>query len=443
MRNKSIAPLAFVLFLLTTATLFLRPAELFFWLADWQIYEFLILSTLALVYQSFAEHFHWNILSRQPVTLCVVGIFIAICLSHLQHFYIGGLVDSGTTFLKSIIYFGLLITTVNSISRLRIFLLIVAISSSTMVTLCVVDYYEIYDFTFIEHLDDLEGFTDEGEILTAKRMRGLGIFQDPNDMAMMICATGIICSYFMLDTNTSILRFAWILPLLVLLTGLVSTQSRGGLMACCVAGLMLLYLRNGPKVTIVATIACACLLPLLAGRQAEIDLDEGGTGHERLTLWKDGMDELKSPAILFGTGHGSYADIVGLVAHNSFVHTYVELGLFGGTMFFGCFFFIVLQLYRMGRLSDPLTNDELIRLHPFISAIVTGWCVSIFSLSRSYVVPTYLIIGLCTAYLNLVWIHTKTGQPLVIWNSGMLLRLTAASSIAFSGLYVFTSVMAR
>lgn len=443
MRDKSIAVLAFGLFLLTTATLFLRPAELFVWMADWPIYEVLILSTFALAFQSFTGHFRWFMLTRQPVTLCVVGVFTAIGLSHLQYIYVSGVIDSGTLFLKTLIYYGLLITTVNSPSRLKTFLLTVAVCASTMVTLCVLDYYEIYDFEFIQHLDDVDGYTDEDEVITVRRMRGTGIFQDPNDMAMVICATGIICTLFLTDPAASNARLLWLLPMAVLLVGLLSTKSRGGLLACAVAGLVMLAVRYGGRVAIMAAVGGACLLPLVAGRQAEIDLEEGGTGHERITLWRDGLEELKSPAILFGTGQGSYPDIAGLVAHNSFIHSYVELGLFGGTMFFGCFFFVGMQLYRMGRLPEPILNVELVRMHPFICALVAGWCMSIFSLSRCYVVPTYLLIGACATYLNLVWIHTESGEPLVIWNRMHAIRLGVASGFMFSGLYVFTAIMAR
>ena len=104
MRDKSIAKLAFGLFLLTTATLFLRPAELFAWMADWQIYEFLILATFLLAFQSFTGHFRWFMLARQPVTLCVVGVFLAIALSHIQTLYLSGMIDSETVFLKTLIY---------------------------------------------------------------------------------------------------------------------------------------------------------------------------------------------------------------------------------------------------------------------------------------------------------------------------------------------------
>lgn len=448
MRDKSIAVLAFGLFLLTTATLFLRPAELFVWMADWPVYEVLILATFALAFQSFTGHFRWFMLARQPVTLCVVGIFVAIALSHLQSIYLGGALESGTLFLKTLIYYGLVVTTVNSPSRLKTFLLTVAVCASMMVTLCVLDFFQIYDFEFIEHLTDIQGYADEDEdeegVILVERMRGTGIFQDPNDMAMVICATSIICAYFLTDPSATKLRLLWLIPLLILLIGLLSTKSRGGLLACGLAGLTVLSVRYGGRVALAAALAAVCVVPLVAGRQADIDMGEGGTGNERVTLWRDGFAELKSPALLFGTGQGSYPDITaGMVAHNSFIHSYVELGLFGGTMFFGCFFFIGMQLYRMGRLPEPVLNAELVRMRPFICAMVVGWCMSIFSLSRCYVVPTYLLIGACAAYLNLVWIHTESGEPLVIWNRGHAIRLSVASLTAFSGLYLFTAVMAR
>ncbi|MCX7408261.1 MAG: hypothetical protein NTZ32_09270 [Planctomycetales bacterium] len=131
------------------------------------------------------------------------------------------------------------------------------------------------------------------------------------------------------------------------------------------------------------------------------------------------------------------------MAHNSFIHAYVELGLFGGTLFFGCFFFAGMQLYRMGRLSELVEHPDLVRMRPFMCALLAGWITSIMSLSRCYVVPTYLLLGTMAAYLNLVWIHTESGQPLVIMNKGHAVRLGIASGMAFSGLYVFTAIMAR
>ena len=82
-------------------------------------------------------------------------------------------------------------------------------------------------------------------------------------------------------------------------------------------------------------------------------------------------------------------------------------------------------------------------MRPFIVALITGWSTSLFSLSRCYVVPTYMVLGTCAVYLNLIWIHSVPGEPLIIWNRSYLFRLVAASACAFTGLYVMTAVMAR
>ncbi|WP_010582890.1 O-antigen ligase family protein [Schlesneria paludicola] len=442
MRDKSIANLCYFLFTLTTATLFLRPAELFIWLADWPIYESLILSTLFLSLQSIQGHFSWFYLQRQPITLCVTAVLPAIIVSHLQHVYIGGAIEGATLFVKTLIYYGLLVTVVNSPSRLRGFMLVVAMCATTMVMLCVIDFFEIVDFEFIQHLDDNDSVTDEGEVVTVLRMRGTGIFQDPNDLAAAVMLAGTLCAYFLTDKSFGSLRFGWLIPLSILFTGLICTKSRGGLLACGVAGLMYIICRYGGKVATVAAVAGACALPFVASRQTEVDLEEG-TGQERIQLWRDGFDALKSPDILFGIGQGGYPDVAGLVAHNSFIHAYVELGIVGGTFFFGGFFFAAMQLYRMVRIPEEIENPELLRMRPFIVALLAGWATALCSLSRCYVVPTYLVLGTCASYLNLVWIYTDAGEPLVIWNRGHLFRLVVASGCMFTGLYVFTAILAR
>jgi hypothetical protein len=84
----------------------------------------------------------------------------------------------------------------------------------------------------------------------------------------------------------------------------------------------------------------------------------------------------------------------------------------------------------------------LVRLRPFIGAVMAGWCTSMLSLSRPYVVPTFLIIGMVAAYSNLVWIHTEPGQPLVLWNARQAFRLATASAAVFVGFYIFTMIAA-
>ena len=440
MSNPLIATLAFLLFQLTTATLFLRPAELFEWLEDVPLYEGLILSTFALAITSLEPHFHRRAMYRQPITLCVVGMLVAIILSQLSHFYFGGAYDSSSEFLKTMLYYGLAITTVNSPRRLRWYLANLATSTGLMVALCLLDYWKIIDLEFIVHLEDLDGFDDEGNPLWFSRMRGTGIFKDPNDLAMIIVAGGCLCLYFLTDKGLGVWRFLWSAPIFVFAAAILETKSRGGLLAGAAAVMTMASLRYGTKVATVLAVLGACTLPIVAGRSANIEIGEGSTSEERIMMWREGFDAIKSPEILFGIGHNSYADLAGLVAHNSFVHTYVELGVFGGTIFFGCFFLAAVQHYRMGRLPEPICHAELVRMRPYIAGLLAGWCMSMFSLSRCYVVPTFLVLALQAAYFNLVWIHTPSGRPLALWDRFLMARLVGASACTFIGLYVFTMI---
>ncbi|HET6423517.1 MAG TPA: O-antigen ligase family protein [Planctomycetaceae bacterium] len=441
MSHPLIATLTFLLFQLTTATLFLRPAEMFDWLADVPLYEGLILSTLVLSAFSLEPHFHVRAMYRQPITFCVIGVFVAIILSQLTHAYLGGVRDSATEFSKTLLYYGLVITAVNSPTRMRWFLANLGICCGLMVTLCLLDYWKVVDLEFIVHLQDLDGFDDEGEPIWFERMRGTGIFQDPNDLAMVIVAAGCLCLYFLTDKTLGIWRGLWALPIGVFAIAILETKSRGGLLAGAAAVMAMASLRYGTKVAVVFAVLGGCMLPIVAGRSGNIEFSEGSTSEERLLMWREGFDAIKSPEILFGIGHGTYADLAGLVAHNSFVHTYVELGLFGGTLFLGCFFVAAVQIYRIGQQPQEVFHTELLRMRPYVAGVMAGWCMSMVSLSRCYVVPTFMVLGMQAAYLNLVWIHTYSGKPLLIWDRWECFRLTTVSACVFTGLYVFTMVM--
>lgn len=430
-----------VLFELLTATLFLRPAELFEPLAGMPIYEALIAGCLLLSGQRLQNQLQPKALRQQPVILCALALVPAAAISHLTHAYLGGAVESSIALLKTLVYLGLLITIVDTPARLHRFLRTVALCATTMVGLCLIDFHEIVDFKFIQHLADFDGLTDEDEVLTVLRMRGTGIFEDPNDLAMVAVAAGVLCAGFFFQGRGAT-RFGWLGAIAMLGVAILETKSRGGLLATGVAGLVLVSFRWGVKWGIGLAAAGLMLVMAVSSRQTEINLDEG-TGQERIQLWRDGFDALKSPDILFGTGYGTYSDIAPLVAHNSFIHAYVELGLFGGTLFFGCFFLLFAQLIRVGTPRCPLNSRLLLTWRPFITALLAGWCTSMLSLSRCYVVPTFLVIGLGIAYCRISSKLLAPPRPILTWNSGQMVRLAFASGATFAGFYLFTAVMAR
>ena len=442
-QRPAVSQLAFSLLLSVCAVMILRPAELFPALDVIPIYESLIIAALACGVSGLKRHFQWRNLTQQPAMLCVIGVLIAIAISHLQRFYLGGVKSGSIDFLKVLLLFGLIVSQTDTVFRLKTLLTVIAVTATITVTMCVLDFYGVVDFEFITHISDVDGVTDANQLRRVSRMRGTGIFQDPNDLSLLIVFSGVIWATILWDRSLGALRFVSLGPLALLATGLLCTKSRGGLMAAGGAILVLAFCQYGRKVAISFGLLCLGLLPLMAGRQTGIGLGEGGTGHERITLWREGLAALRSPSFLFGIGQGMYADWAGLVAHNSFVHTYVELGLFGGTLFLGCFFFPALSLYRLRHLRGEFQHPELARLYPFVVAMLVGWTLGLQSLSRAYVVSTYLMLGTQVAYANLAGAHLQPRRLLAMWDRGHLVRLAVCSAVVFLAFNVFVLVASR
>ena len=440
MANSRDFSLAFMAFCLLTAVMILRPGEMLAGLEGVPIYEGLIFTTLALSFRRVMQFFTPNALCSQPITLCLVGVFVAIPLSHLTHSYFGGMLESTIEFTKAALFYALLVATVDTWERFEKLCVVIAVCATTTVALCVIDFVGLVDFEFIKHINDSHGVTETGETAHVLRMNGTGIFSDPNDISLLIVATGVLCVSFLWDRERSQSRLLWLGPLAVLVTGLFCTKSRGGLLALGAACGVMIMFRYGKQVAIAIGLLGAVAVPLLAGRQAEIDISDG-TGHDRILLWRDGLAAVMSSDIVFGTGHRTYQDLAGLVAHNSFVHAFVELGLFGGTFFFGLFFFSALGLFRLNEPQWRIQHPRQARFLPFMAAIGAGWTIGLFSLSRCYTVSTLLILGLGTAYLNLANWNIQPRRLVLQWDRTHRRQLVLASAALFVGLNVFVRVV--
>jgi O-antigen ligase len=113
------------------------------------------------------------------------------------------------------------------------------------------------------------------------------------------------------------------------------------------------------------------VLLVFAGRQTSIDLSSG-SGQSWIELWRDGM-VLFVGRPLFGIGSNRYVDYAGHVAHNSFIHCYTELGLFGGTLFLGAFYLAFWPLLRLGSKKVPTVSPDLGRQRAYVMAVVAGY----------------------------------------------------------------------
>jgi O-antigen ligase len=394
----------YLLFILVNAALFIRPGEIVPDLEQWPIYQYLILACLAFSWREVLGQLTWKALRCQPITFCVVGLWVAVVLSHLIRLDLFDARETGSAFGKVVIYYLLLVGLVTSPGRLRQFLVWLVGFIVIAAVLAVLQYHDYIELPGLSTVLERRYDPDVDDWVIIPRLCSTGIFNDPNDLCLILTVGILLCLYHWGDQRRPTLRWVWLAPVVLFGYTLILTQSRGGLLGLLLGLLVLFRARYGWWKALSLGILMVPVVFLLAGgRQTSIDLnDQEDTAQARIQLWAEGVDLFKT-APVFGIGAGRYAEEVGLVAHNSFVHAFTELGFFGGTLFVSSFALALWELTRLslGWTKAPTIDPEVKRFGPFLIAIVAGYGMVLLSISRGYVVPTYLILGMVAIYLRL------------------------------------------
>lgn len=391
----------FLLFLLVNATLFIRPGELAEGVANWPIYNVLILATLAVASLKVVPILSLKSLTAEPITTCVVGILAAVFLSHACRLDFWHAREGTIEFAKVVIYYLLIVAVVDSPARFRGFLAALVAFGMVLTSLALAHYHGWIEIPSLAAFADREIDAATGEEFMMMRLCSTGIYNDPNDLSMILLVCAGSCAYLAAPRAGGLPKLQWIPPAGLFLYALTLTHSRGGFLALLAGTITLFYARfGGKKAALLACLALPVLFVLFAGRQTNISTSED-TGQDRIQLWVASFQMLRESP-LFGIGWNQYHEKsgAGLVAHNSFIHGYGELGFFGGTLFLGAFVYAAYTLHAIRR-DDRRIGDELRRLRPYLLAMVVAYSVSMATLSRNYVVPTYMILGLVTAFLRL------------------------------------------
>ena len=187
-----------------------------------------------------------------------------------------------------------------------------------------------------------------------------------------------------------------------------------------------------------AALTVAGLLAVFGGRQGDFGGGRDDTANQRMQIWVEGIRLIESNpiALLFGIGYEHYSDAVGMVAHNSFVHAYVETGLIGGSLFVAAFVLSGLGILRADRSEWVRGRRDLAILRPFLFALVAGYAAGCYSLSRQYVAPTCITLGIASSFIDLV-----AGRPPP--ETGLLPRVAVIGLSAYVLIRVTCFLMVR
>jgi O-antigen ligase len=425
--------LGFALFIGVNALLLIRPQELFPKIEYLHPYLVMILACLVIYGPRMLDELRWKQLMARPITLCVLALVPVMSLSMLWNSKTEGFAEYTLEFAKMMAYYLLLLCAVDTPAKIRRFCVLFALIIALVGLLPVLDYHKVISIETLKQLSDIRVDARTGENEYVARLIGVGIFNDPNDLAQIL-GVGLILGFYGMDiARRKTVKLLWLLPMGLMLYAIYLTQSRGGFLAL-VAGISVLFInRYGWKKAVVLG---GCALPVLAAvflAGTTLSTKEA-SAQTRVQLWSDALLALKGNPLL-GLSPGGFNEVAGQVAHNSFLEAYAETGIVGGLLFATAYYVAIWGVLRLRNRKIRVLDPDLAKLTPILSAALVCYCVGMLSLTRNYVIPTYTMLALSAVYLWLV--RTEPARRAPQWGMGLLGRTFALSVVYLLAMQVF------
>jgi hypothetical protein len=435
--------MAYVLFLLVNAALFVRPGEI---LPAWQgleVYFYVIAACALFGFPEVMKCLTERPLETQPITLCVLGIFVSVLIPPLLTMDVEEGWRTGFYFLKILVYYLLLVSLVSTPARLRGLIAMLVPCCAALALITILRYHGVLETTAkATVMDSLTSAT--GEVTFFERLQGTGIFQDPNDLCVMLAAAVPLALFLLLTDGNQLRRLLWVGTLLLYAYTILLTRSRGGMIALMTALGVCSWARYGWQRTVMlGAVGLPLLLLVFGGRQTDFSANEG-TGQGRIQLWSDWLDEFRGH-VPFGMGmqlpkeDGDGKALLpgehtGHLAHNAYLQAFADTGFIGGSLFLSMYGLALLSISRVGQGSIILDPGQR-ALRPFVLAAVAGYAMGIVSLSLTFLVPTYLMPGLAVAFTRTTVCFPP--QPPLRMDERMLGRCAVAGICFLIATYIF------
>lgn len=372
------------------AILFMRPQDYIEALRGWPLQD--VAAILCLISIFLDGSVTMEKLKRSPTNWLIIAFWIWISLTWLFNGWAGGISYTFIRFSSVAITFFLIVLTVDTYSRLRGLAWTLVAMALFLAIQAIMQYHTGSGLGGVEALQasSLGGETD-----TIARVRGVGLYADPNDMAInMVPFAAMLLPAF----HRNFMSRTWvtgIICLIPLTLGIVFTVSRGAMLGLLAIGWLYMYRRVGKVFSLVG--AGVLLLAILAApRMGAINTQED-SARARLDHWAYGLQLLRAnPAT--GVGKGAFTEDYDKTAHNSFILIVAEGGMIGGMLWVAMFIaaFREIRLTRKEPRAPPWLDPAL----NSIEAALVGWLVCASFLSQTYKFTSFILMAMVVAVLN-------------------------------------------
>jgi O-antigen ligase len=241
-----------------------------------------------------------------------------------------------------------------------------------------------------------------GTFSVEDRVRYRGDLQDPNEVALTICAGGLaLLIGFALRKKQAFAKVALAGGVALVLATVWLTQSRGGLVAAMLVPGVYIIRRYG-ILTIFPAAAVAAPVLLLGGRSGEAaDLSTA----MRYDAWATGLDMWHHSPV-YGVGARMFSEHFFLTAHNSYVLSLAELGIVGMFLFVAIVYLCIKTLIvGIGQLATVQGTAAAQVWGMALLAAMVGIAFQINTLSFTYHPVLWIFFGLVGAWYSAVRHH--------------------------------------
>ncbi|MBA6328723.1 O-antigen ligase family protein [Colwellia sp. MB02u-6] len=399
------SPLGFFFLFLYTASVLIRPHEMFQISLQWITIQIFIIiafgATVAMHRPIKMYPQHWMILGLVP--LIIVSGF-------LNGSGMIGVDQSKRIMISALFPLFLYSNCITSIKRQHILMVVCLFAALLMV------HNGHIQQTAYQGAGWALGTYSVGYInLGERRITYLGFFNDPNDLGMFLVMNIPFAIYFY-KKSQAVSKVIMLSVLVALFYGIYLTGSRGTMLgAGALIAVYFIVMNAGPKLFITIVVLAPIAATVITSLQS--NMDESADG--RLEAWYAGVLMLLNNPI-FGIGMGQFLEEHGLVAHNSYIHVAAELGVPGYSLWGGALIFTALTgyLFVQDRISKKKLDDAETTLPPeeeaelflnktlFFSLV--GFMITGFFISRMFTLLLFIFLGMAIAsHIRLVKLNPE------------------------------------
>lgn len=234
------------------------------------------------------------------------------------------------------------------------------------------------------------------------RVRYIGELHDPNEVALTLAAAGIaVLIAFAIRRRGGRGQLLMVVGVLVMLATVLLTRSRGGMIAALLVPGVYVFKKFGWRAVIPLVVMAVPVLVLGArgGAKAEVST------MLRYEAWAAGLEMVKQHPFV-GVGPRMFTDHHFLTAHNSYVLTLAELGVFGMFLFVSIIYLNFKTLYVGLRELENIPGTAAARTWGMaLMSGLAGITFQINTLSFAYHSLLWLVFGLVGAWYLTVRRH--------------------------------------